>query len=382
MTTTGLKTVSSQSTVTAADAAAGIRAMRKGDIDAAETLFSAAFRKKTPPAGSELRAYIASLFFDSPPYTTDNGSIVHDDGNGNIDSAIFALPMTFHTVDRTTVARLLCAFVSSGAKGALGAARLARNVRATQQDMCFSDTSSATSADHCIAAGGIILPIQSLDWHRVFQPVAALALRLQKRINLPGIDLMLPLCRMFDTALAKWKPGFRPVGEFGFQCKLEEPSAFFEHIAPMTRRFAIRPEWTKTEFDWLIEKAKLNRKLGKLQCGIVEDRQGTVIGAFLFFGNKKRVATVLNILCQPGKELDVTREMFAFLNIAGYATSQGMAQPFLMNALGRQRLMSFRHRGYFCISTRHDDLKQAALLGDIYIGGLASEQWSRMLTDF
>jgi hypothetical protein len=53
-----------------------------------------------------------------------------------------------------------------------------------------------------------------------------------------------------------------------------------------------------------------------------------------------------------------------------------------MNALGRQRLMSFRHRGYFCISTRHDDLKQAALLGDIYIGGLASEQWSRMLTDF
>lgn len=382
MNTPGRKTVTPQPDDPALDTAAGIRAMHKNDVDAAETLFSSAFRKETPPVGPELRAYIGQLFFDSPPYTPQNGSIVHDDGNGQIDSVIFALPMTFHTVGRTTVARLLCAFASGGRKGALGAARLARNVRASQQDMCFSDTSSATSADHCIAAGGIILPIQSLDWHRVFQPLTALSLRLQKRIKLPGIDLILPLCRIFDAALAKWKTGFKPVSAPGFKYRLTEPSAFFDHIAPMTRHFAIRPEWTKTEFDWLIEKAKLNRKLGKLQCGMVEDASGTVVGAFLFFGNDKRIATVLNILCVPGKELDVTREMFASLNDAGYAASQGMAQPFLMNALGRQRLMSFRHRGYFCISTRHDDLKQAALLGDIYIGGLASEQWSRMLTDF
>lgn len=74
--------------------------------------------------------------------------------------------------------------------------------------------------------------------------------------------------------------------------------------------------------------------------------------------------------------------MFADLSASGYSAAHGMAQPFLMNALMRQRQMSFRHRGYFCMVTRHADLKEAAERNDIYIGDLASETWSRLLTDF
>jgi hypothetical protein len=33
------------------------------------------------------------------------------------------------------------------------------------------------------------------------------------------------------------------------------------------------------------------------------------------------------------------------------------------------------------LNTRHPDLLEAARRGDFYIGGLASESWSRLVTD-
>jgi hypothetical protein len=132
----------------------------------------------------------------------------------------------------------------------------------------------------------------------------------------------------------------------------------------------------------LVQAASLNRSLGALQCRIVRSEDGRTIGAFLFFGRANRTANVLNVLCEEGRELDVTVAMFASLDKDGYAVAAGMGQPFLMNAISRQRWLSFRHRGYFCMVTRHADVKGAALSNDIYIGGLASESWSRLLTDF
>jgi hypothetical protein len=53
-----------------------------------------------------------------------------------------------------------------------------------------------------------------------------------------------------------------------------------------------------------------------------------------------------------------------------------------MNALYRQNHVTFHHRGYFCMATRDEALRDRALAGDIYIGGLSSESWSKLITDF
>ena len=104
--------------------------------------------------------------------------------------------------------------------------------------------------------------------------------------------------------------------------------------------------------------------------------------AYLYFGKAGERATVLNIVCEAGREFAVTSQMFHALDAEGYALAVGSSQPFLMNAISRQRWLSFHHRGYFCMVTRHADLKDAAQRNDIYVGGLASESWSRLLTDF
>ncbi|OAP39854.1 hypothetical protein AU381_09900 [Sinorhizobium glycinis] len=361
---------------------AGTRAMARGDIPVIARLFNKVFRSRDKAAGEELGRYIETVFFGSPFYAPEQGSIVHENGNGDIDSAILSVPMEFDVDGRRVVARLLCAFMVDGKAGAAGAARLARTVRAARQDLCFSDSSSPVSADHCVAGGGVVLPIQSLEWQRFFRPLAAAAVIAGRRIPILRARAVVGALRLIDGVLRRWSRSTKPAGAPGCQAKTASLDEFLRCAAPMLERFSIHPTWSRPEFDWLVEVASLNRGLGTLQCRKVIDDDGRAVGAFLFFGKPRGMATVLNVLCEEGREADVTAAMFGCLDAEGYAVATGMAQPFLMNAISRQRWLCFRHRGYFCMVTRHADIKEAAFSNDIYIGGLASESWSRLLTDF
>ncbi|NRQ16897.1 GNAT family N-acetyltransferase [Ensifer sesbaniae] len=359
-----------------------VRAMEPRDIPAVSSMFTRIFRKREGAASEELRRYIETIFFGSPLYTPENGSIVYDDGTGGIGSAILALPMEFTVNGRRTVAKLLCAFMSEGKAGAVGAACLARAMRAAKQDMCFSDNSSPVSADHWVAGGGSVLPIQSLDWRRSFRPLKAWALTVGRQVPLLRSSVVLGPLAVADRILRRRRPRTKPDAAAGCATRAIDPAAFVECAEPMLQRFAVRPVWSRSEFNWLMAVAGLNNTLGELLCREVVNESGRVIGAYLYFGRAGEAATVLNIVCEAGREFDVTAQMFHSLDAEGYALAVGSAQPFLMNAISRQRWLSFHHRGYFCMVTRHADLKDAAQRNDIYVGGLASESWSRLLTDF
>jgi len=359
-----------------------VRAMEPRDIPVVSSMFTRIFRKREGAASEELRRYIETIFFGSPLYTPDNGSIVYDDGTGGIGSAILALPMEFTVNGRRTVAKLLCAFMSEGKAGAVGAACLARAMRAAKQDMCFSDNSSPVSADHWVAGGGVVLPIQSLDWRRSFRPLKAWALTVGRQVPLLRSRVVLGPLAAADRILRRRRPRTKPDAVAGCATRAIDPAAFAECAEPMLQRFAVRPVWSRSEFNWLMAVAGLNRTLGDLLCREVLNDSGHVIGAYVYFGRAGGTATVLNIVCEAGREFDVIAQMFHSLDTEGYALAVGSAQPFLMNAISRQRWLSFHHRGYFCMVTRHADLKDAAQRNDIYVGGLASESWSRLLTDF
>ncbi|MCZ4090869.1 GNAT family N-acetyltransferase [Sinorhizobium psoraleae] len=356
--------------------------MERGDIPTIGKMFNKIFRESDCETGEDLGRYLETVFFGSPHYTPECGSVVHENGAGDIDSAILSVPIGFVVHGRPTVARLLCAFMADGRAGAVGAARLARMMRAARQEMCFSDNSSPVSADHWVAGGGVVLPIQSLEWRRLFRPFVAGAVLASRRVPLLRSRAVIGALALADRALRWRKPSTKPASVPGYETRAASLEEFRQCAGPMLERFSVRPSWSRSEFDWLAGVASLNRSLGTLQCRKVICEGGRTVGAFLFFGSENGIANVLNVLCEEGREFDVTAELFASLDREGYAAAVGMAQPFLMNAISRQRWLSFRHRGYFCMVTRHADLKEAALRNDIYIGGLASESWSRLLTDF
>lgn len=357
----------------------GIRPMSRADIPAIESMFATAFAGGRPTPG--LASYIETVYFGSPHYSQEHGSLVYDNGTKGITAALLSLPIPFIADGKPVMARLLCAFMSDGSRsGMLGAARLARSLRADQVELCFSDNASPVSANHWLAGGGIVLPVESLEWRRAFQPVSALVSGCRPpRLAMAAIA---PLLRMLDRAVLARRPWIRPVPARGCTTRNAAPQEFFDHAGPMTRRFAVRPVWTQQHFDWLLGIIAMNRTLGPLHCRVVEDEAGRTIGAFLFTGRPGATARVMNLICEENREFDVTAQMFDCLAAEGFVAATGMNQPFMAAAIMRQRRLTFRHQGYLCLNTRHGPLLESARRGDLYIGGLASESWSRLVTDF
>ena len=360
----------------------GVQPMNRDDLLDVANLFNQVFRRKSEAPSRDLMDYLDRLFFQAPSYAPEHGALVHRNATGRIDSALLALPMPFQIGDTKITARLLCAFMADGRSGLSGAARLARAIRLSQPEFCFSDNSSPTSADHWTTAGGRMLPVQSLEWRRTFRPVAS-AME-QAGARMPWLN-RLPLSSLAnvpDTAIRRLMPSFKsPRHGTGYWAPAGTDK-FFHCFQTMTRHFSLRPAWSSEDVQWLMESAALNRTQGVLTCRILTDDRGEEAGCCLYFHNPGKTAHVLNVLSQPGREVEVIRSMFADLEASGHVAARGISQPFLMNALMRSGKISFAHRGYFCMITDRDDVRNAAAGSDIYVGGLASESWSRLLTDF
>jgi len=359
-----------------------VRAMERSDLPAIADLFTRTFRKQNRHTDSELAGYLETVFFGSPLYSPEVGSLVHLNETSTIDSAILAMPLEFMVHGRPVTARILCAFMAEGKSGAAGAARLARMLRAARQDFCFTDNASPVSADHWVAGGGLVLPVQSLEWHRTFRPAAAGLDVASRKVRLLAKLPLRGLARTLDRFVRRSKTSFAAAPQEGVASSPISLNLFMEQAQGMMERFSVHPIFSKTEFDWLIAAAKLNTSLGELYCRSIVDAQGKTIGCYLYFGADGRNALVLNILCQERREATVVAQVFADLDSLGYASAQGMAQPFLMHAVLRQRHLVHKHTGYFCLVTRHEDLKNASIGDGFYAGGLASESWSRLLHDF
>lgn len=359
-----------------------VRAMERSDLPAVADLFTRAFRKNNQATDSQLAGYLETVFFSSPLYTPDVGSLVHLNETSTIDSAILAMPVEFIVHGRPVTARVLCAFMAEGKSGAAGAARLARMLRAARQDFCFTDNASPVSADHWVAGGGLVLPVQSLEWHRTFRPAAAALDMARRRVKLLAKLPLQGLARIADSFVRRSRTSFAAAPQDGVTSTPISLPQLMEQAQVMMERFSVHPVFSKPEFDWLVAAAKLNTSLGELQCRSITDAQGKIIGCYLYFGADGRSAVVMNIFCHERQEALVVAQIFADLDNLGYASAQGMAQPFLTQAVLRQRHLVHKHTGYFCLVTRHADLKEAAIGDGFYAGGLASESWSRLLHDF
>ncbi len=91
---------------------------------------------------------------------------------------------------------------------------------------------------------------------------------------------------------------------------------------------------------------------------------------------------MLNVLSLPGREPAVLDAMFRHLDETGHVEARGRAQFALMAGLSLQRWLAFRHRAFTVVLTRVPEINDAVARGDVYVGGLAGEDWSRLLGDF
>ncbi len=359
-----------------------IRPMIVEDIPQVGRLFYKIFRKKAVNSPDTFNDYFEKLFFGSPIYDPQYGSFVHETASGTISSAVSAIPMQYMVEGEIITARLLCAFMTDPDVSCLGAAELALTMRPRHQDLCFTDSASPVSANHFRAVSGAILPLHGLEWCRVFQPAAYLAQSAAKRSSLARYGARLPLARPLDYLTRRVMPALHIEGDPVMHDEEMSQDLFVTSVQDFLPDYKVRPVWSKPELNWILEVARLNTGDGSLHIRSVWDYNAELTGCFVYFGRAGSIAQVLNIFARKGKEHAVINQMMYHLDQSGFVAAQGRVQPAQLDVLSRHRAMFYRHRAHVCVSTRHKSVTDAIQRNDIFIGGLAGESWSRLVTDF
>jgi hypothetical protein len=355
-----------------------VRPMTAADVAAVGRLFLKIFRGVDKPADSDLQEYLRALLLGSPSYGAVTGTQVYEQQDGSIRSALLAVPMQFIVCGNVVPGRLLGVFMTD--KEAAGAAELILALRPRRVDFAFCDSASPTSRSHLLAIGGKPVMAQNLEWLRSFRPLGAWTGRLAERLlgRDPGLAV---LARPID-ALLRRRLRAKYAEEPSRLTVTEMSAAVFVKQAPrLIAHYAVRPLWPEDELSWLVALAAQNTQLGAFTIRAVEDR-GAVIGCFVYYAAPGRTAHVLNILSLPGRETAVLDAMFRHLDRTGHVAARGRAQPALMGGLSLQRMLVFRHKAFAMVLTRIPEVNDAVARGDVYIGGLAGEDWSRLMSDF
>jgi hypothetical protein len=346
----------------------GLRPIESADLPAIEQMFFDIFRPDAKAPHPEFREYFHRLFFTGP-LGEQGGGLVSEDGD-EVGSAIALMPITYIAYERELVARLACAFMSRVPQSK-AAARIVLSLRARGQDMLFTDSAATTAVGHWTAGGSVVIPVNSLDWLCTFRPVTSAA----RRTRLPvALDALWTLPDRAILRRMKRLPIAAPADN---EISL---SAYAARAPEMIAHFSVRPKWERTEMEWQLRMASENRPLGTLRFFAVGGDNS--IGCYAYFTGAGGIVRVLDILARPGKEADVVRALYTRLEAERVVEARGSAHPHLLAALSPLPGMRFRHRAFTCVATRHQDIRDAIARNDIYIGGLAGESWSRLMTDF
>lgn len=359
-----------------------VRPLRPSDVPAVARLFLKIFRRADRPAGADLQNYLRTLLLASPSYSETAGTQVYEQQDGRIRSALLAVPMRFVASGNIVPGRLLGVFMTDAEREAAGAAQLILALRSRRADLAFCDSASPTSSNHLLAIGGKPIVLQNLEWSRSFRPFGALAGRFDTRFLRGKIPSLPVLARPLDSLVRRLLP-HRDVQDHGGLRVAEMPvPTFLVHAPRLIAHYAVRPLWAEEELFWLVSLAAQNTGLGTFTIRSVLDRGSAIIGCFVYYAAPGRTARVLNVLALPGREPAVLDAMFRHLDETGHVEARGRAQPALMAGLSLQRWLVFRHRAFTLALTRVPEINDAIARGDIYLGGLAGEDWSRLLTDF
>lgn len=362
-----------------------VRPLRSADIPAVAELFQRTFRKGDAPAPPTLEAYLRELYLDAPVCDPEIASLVHVVSEGDISGfvGVNVLPMS-HGSRKLRAAVCGSLMVDPRMNDPMAGARLLRTFLSGPQDISFSETANALSTQMWTKLRGAALPQYSLDWLRVIRP-SAFMLDLASR-RLGAAELLAPLARGLDGILRRrmrsdvlYWTGVpeASTGKGGLVVTEIDQAAFATLIAPLTRQFALQPEWSGQQLAYLLAEASRKPDYGETVFASACAASGAPVGAFLYHVRPGRIARVLQVLALPGQAGPVLDALIGHATQRGAAGLRGRTQPALLAAMLGRRI-AFTQPAATVVHSRDEALMNAFLNGAGFFNGLAGEHWNRL----
>ncbi|MDX8460388.1 hypothetical protein [Mesorhizobium humile] len=259
--------------------------------------------------------------------------------------------------------------------------QLLRTLHQGEFDLYLTDSANRTSLAFARPMKYQLLPVHCLEWTCVFRPGAMAAAMLRRKWpGLPRLALD-PGAKAFD-ALARKR--FEPSSQHSFQRIHREPidaARFAQQLPVLMADYSLRPSWRDGELPRLLALAAEKRADGPLRFGGTYDETGKMLGCYAFYGQAGGIANLLQIQASGslwGATLDA---LIAAARDMGCAGITGQTQSRVMPQLFNYNGLFFRYTGGTMVRSRIAEVREAVRAGDIFIGGLMGDRWTRLSSD-
>lgn len=363
-----------------------VRSFEAGDVEVVADLFQRLLRKTGTPAGSDLKAYLRTLFLDGATGDTPLRSRVHVRTDGTVSGFLGILPVPMEFEGRRLLAANCGTFACDDRESdPFAGARLLRDALSGPQDLSFSETSNDISTDMWRSMRATVLGPYSLEWLRILRPAAFALEAAANRVS--AARLARPLARAADAVLCRggekqsWSHYTPLAGKA--DAFIDAPASdgdFIEACQQLVAKFPLRPQWERPVLETMLRHAARKAQHGERVQHVVRTRSGKAIGLYLYYGDPSGIGRTVQIMAEPGQESIVIDCLLRNAHDRGLVAMRGRTQPALLQAMIGKKC-AFLHASSTVVHSRDPDLLEAMTTGRAFLNGLAGEGWTRLIGD-
>jgi len=354
-----------------------IRPLSLDDLPAVVSLYERIHRSGSPTPPPGLAAYFARTFLNHPWADPDIPSLVFEDGGqilGFIGSTVRRLRFDGRPI------RLGCSgpfFVNPDTPSKSVGPFLLRHYMQGPQDLTITDAANETVRRIWQRFGGGCLHLSSIRWTRLFRPMQCVADELLIRAGKRRVQLAVrPALRVLDSVVTRIpRTGFRPAPPEVTGEPLT-PDLMIEHLPVIARSLRVYPDYDGCFLRWLFRELGEVRRLGVRCAMLVRDKDGSVLGWYVYLIRTEGLSQVLQIAAPEENVGPVIDHLLAHARAAGAPGLLGRLEPRLLVPLATRRCFLHNKGRYFAmIHSRVPGLTAAIREGSALLTRMEGETW-------
>ncbi|WP_181178185.1 hypothetical protein [Mesorhizobium sp. B4-1-3] len=359
-----------------------VRPLAAEDLERVAALFLMKFRhprRQRDRAIALTADYMRGLYLDGD----ESKALVQIDPQGRLGGFMGVLKARYELNGRALNAAIIGPFMTdSSIDHGWAGPQLLRALHQGEFDLYLTDSANRTSLAFARPMKYQLLPVHCLEWTCVFRPGAMAAAMLRRKWpGLPGLALD-PFAGAFD-ALARRR--FEPPAQHSSSQRIRrEPidaARFAERLPVLMADYSLRPSWRDGELTRLLALAAEKQADGPLHFGGIYDEAGKTLGCYAFYGQAGAIANLLQIQASGthwGATLDA---LIAAARDLGCVGITGQTQSRFMPQLFGYKNVYFHYAGGTMVRSRVAEVAEAVRSGDIFVGGLMGDRWTRLSSD-
>lgn len=364
-----------------------VRPLAAQDLEAVAALFLTRFRRRRrhllERAVAETAEYMRRIYLDPADQSGASNALVQINPQGELGGFLGVLKARYELNGTVLNAAIIGPLMAdSGADHGSAGPQLLRALHQGEFDLYLTDSANRVSLAFARPMKYQLLPAHCLGWTRIFRPAAVASVMVRgKWPGLPRFALD-PCARAFDAFAGKrFEPPVQHSSSHRVHRDSMDAGQFAERMPTLASDYSLRPRWQDGELPRLLALAAEKRADGPLHFGGTYDEAGRMLGCYAFYGQAGGMANLLQVQSSGshwGATLDA---LIADAWTMGCAGIIGQTQSRFMPQLFSYKNVFFRYAGGTMVRSRIPEVAQAVRSGDIFIGGLMGDRWTRLSSD-